>query len=341
MVSAASSQAGSGAIPLPPLSELLESAHVVSIATRTRFRGVTEREAVIFAGPKRWSEFSPFIEYGPQEASQWLRAAIEFGWGDLPAIHTPKIAVNGTIPAVSAAEVEPILSRFSGVQTVKVKVAEKGQVLADDIARVARVREIGGSAMKIRIDANAGWSLEEAQHALEQLERFDLDYVEQPVATIAELAALRGSTGIKIAADESVRKASDPLAVAKAKAADLLVVKAQPLGGISRALEIISQAQLPVVVSSALDTSVGISMGAHLAAALPSGMLYGACGLGTVALLDGDVTADSLAAERGAIPVTEVVADERLLTKYAAGAERKAFWFERIAKSYDFLTAVD
>ncbi|HUH52704.1 MAG TPA: o-succinylbenzoate synthase [Microbacteriaceae bacterium] len=322
--------------PLPALSEVLASSHVVSIPTRTRFRGVTEREVVLFAGPKRWSEFSPFIEYDNVEASSWLEAALEFAWHPLQALHRDSVEVNATIPAVSPSEVPAILARFEGCDTVKVKVAETGQNLSDDINRVAAVREALGTDALIRIDANGGWSLSQAQKALSELKSFDLDYAEQPVMEIANLAKLRLQFAgeVKIAADESVRKAADPLAVARAEAADLLVVKVQPLGGVFRAQQIIEQAGLPVVISSALETSVGISMGAHLAAALKPEQLHGACGLGTAALLHGDVTRNPLLAKAGFIPVTEVQVETSLLDKFRASPDRIAWWRDRIERCY-------
>jgi O-succinylbenzoate synthase len=196
----------------------------------------------------------------------------------------------GTVPTISPADVAGILARFPGCRTAKVKVAAPGQTLTDDVARLRAVRDALGPEGRIRVDANGLWNVDEAEHAIHALAEFDLEYVEQPCATIEELAEIRERTaylGVPIAADESVRRSTDPLAVARAGAADILVIKAQPLGGIRAALSIIGQSGLPVVVSSALDTSVGLSMGAHLAAAIPE--LQFDCGLGTVALLAADV----------------------------------------------------
>lgn len=330
--------------PLPPLDELLACTRVVAIPTRTRFRGVSVREAAILAAPNGASEFSPFIEYGPDEAAWWLAAAIEYGWGAVPHAHSSRIPVNATVPAVSAAEVPGVLARFPGCSTAKVKVAERGQTLADDVARVRAVREAMGADALVRIDANGGWTVDEAVAGLRALAEFDLDYAEQPCASVPELVEVRRQLAaghpeppVRIAADESVRKAEDPLAVARAGAADLLIVKAQPLGGIARALRIIDEAGLPVVVSSALDTSVGIGMGLHLASALPQGTLAGACGLGTAALLAGDVTAEPLIAEDGAIGVRRVILDPALLEQYRAAPERERWWHERIAQCHHLL----
>ena len=211
-----------------------------------------------------------------------------------------EIRVNATVPAVAAASVPDVLARFDGCRTAKVKVAEPGQRLADDVARVAAVRQALGPEGRIRVDANGGWNVDEAEHAIHAFAEFDLEYAEQPCASVDELAELRRRVkymGIPIAADESVRKAADPLAVARAGAADLLVIKAQPLGGVRRALAIVAEAGLPAVVSSALDTSVGLSMGLALAAALPE--LDYDCGLGTVfALHDGCRCSGACAASR-------------------------------------------
>lgn len=323
---------------LPSLSELASTVRVVALPLRQRFRGVTEREAMLLRGPAGWTEFSPFVEYDDAEASSWLAAAIDFGWTAAPALFRSRIRVNATLPAVAAGDVAGILDGFPGCRTVKVKVAETGQVLADDVARVAAVRSRLGAEGRIRVDANAGWNVDEAEHAIHALAAYDLEYVEQPCATVDELADIRTRVkymGIPIAADESVRKTADPLQVARAGAADLLVVKAQPLGGIRGALDIAAQTRLPIVVSSALDTSVGIAMGAYLAAALPS--LDFDCGLGTAALLAADVTTQPLLPVDGAIDVRRVDVDDELTARYAASPERAAWWMQRLERCYESL----
>jgi len=324
---------------LPPLDDLLAGAHVVQLPLRTRFRGIEVREALLVEGPRGWTEFSPFVEYGPEEAAAWLAAAVEFGWGPALSPRTSRVAVNATLPAVGPGEVAGVLARFPGCRTVKVKVAERGQSLADDVARVAAAREHVGPEGRVRVDANGGWTVDRAEEALRALAPVGLEYAEQPCATVPELAELRRRTadlGVPIAADESVRKAADPLAVARAGAADLLVVKAQPLGGIRTALRLVSEAGLPVVVSSALDTSVGLSMGAHLAAALPD--LPHDCGLGTAALLAADVTREPLVPVEGAIDVRRVDVDVDLLREHAAPDDRREWWLGRVRASYGLLT---
>jgi O-succinylbenzoate synthase len=327
------------AAPVPSVEDLLASAHVVSLPLTTRFRGITVREAVVFDGPVRATEFSPFVEYGDAEASAWLHAAIEFGWTEQPPALRDSIRLNATVPAVADDEVAGILARFPGCRTAKVKVAEPSETREDDVARVRAVREILGPEGRIRVDANGGWNIDEAEHAIHDLAPFDLEYVEQPCASIEELVELRTRIrwmGVPIAADESVRKAEDPLAVARAGAADVLVVKAQPLGGVRRALAVLEQTGLPVVVSSALDTSVGLAMGARLAAAVPE--LEFDSGLGTAALLAADVTEEPLLPVDGAIPVRDVVLSPDLVSRYAADGERTAWWLDRIERCHRLLT---
>jgi len=296
---------------LPDLADLLADAHVVALPMRMRFRGITTREAVVLRGPAGWTEFSPFVEYDDAEAAAWLRATVDFGWTD----HEPaadSVPVNATVPAIAA----------------------------DDVARVAAVRRVMGPEAAVRVDANGLWSVEQAAAALERLAPFDLQYAEQPCATVPELAELRSriaGLGVRVAADESVRKASDPLAVARAGAADVLVVKAQPLGGITAARAVIADAGLPCVVSSALDTSVGLGMGAFLAAAA---MTPGyAAGLGTAAMFAGDVTTDPLLPVGGRVPVRRVDVAAAQVERYAASPERTVWWRARVARVHDLLAA--
>ncbi len=324
---------------LPELDDVLARAHVVSVPLVTRFRGVSHREAVLLDGPSGWSEFSPFLDYGDAEASTWLAAALDFGWRESS---TPRlresIPVNATLPAVPLDEIAGVLSRFGECRTVKIKVAERGETLADDVARVRETRRLIGPAGRIRLDANGAWTVDEAEHAVRALEQCDLEYVEQPCATVPELAELRRRIhriDVLVAADESVRKAADPLAVARAEAADLLVIKVAPLGGIERALAIVAESGLPAVVSSAIDTSIGLAMGAELAARLPA--LPYDCGLGTAALLTDDVTTRPLRPIDGAIAVGRIAADADSLHRLAADPDRTAWWLEHLTRSYALL----
>ncbi|MFJ5954560.1 o-succinylbenzoate synthase [Paenarthrobacter sp. NPDC092416] len=326
---------------LPSLEELLASAHVVSLPMRVKFRGIMERETLLLRGPRGWGEFCPFPEYDDVESSRWLASTIEAGWLGFPPALRDSIPVNATVPAVSAERVPEVLARFGRVDAVKVKVAERGQLLADDIHRVTAVRQALPDAA-IRVDANGGWDIKQAVEALRALSDLGLEYAEQPVPDIEGLAEVRrrlaaAGTPVLIAADESVRKEDDPLKVARAGAADLIVVKVAPLGGVRRALDIVAQAGLPAVVSSALDTSVGIRAGLALAAALPE--LPYACGLGTVSLFGSDITLDPLVADDGAIRLREAVADPGLLEQFAAPKERRDWWLERLRRVHTVLAA--
>jgi O-succinylbenzoate synthase len=299
------------------------------------FRGVLEREALLLRGPAGWGEFSPFLEYDDREASRWLAAGIEAAFVGWPSPLRSQVPVNATVPAVAAGDVPSVLARFPGCTTAKVKVAQAGQRLQDDVDRVAAVRQALGATGRIRVDANAAWSVEQAVEALTALSSYDLEYAEQPCATVEELAQVRARLGgeVLIAADESVRKAEDPLRVARAGAADLLVLKVAPLGGVRAGLEIAAACGLPVVVSSALDTSVGIAAGVALAAALPE--LSYACGLATTSLMAADV----VPARRptGSLPVGAVTPDPARLASLAAPADRVAWWLDRLRRCHRLL----
>ena len=323
----------------PALADLVSAARIVALPLRTKFRGLEEREVLLFEGPNGWAEWAPFVEYTDEEAAVWLAAAIDFAYGELPQLHRDRIAVNATLPAVAPDSVERVLTNFGEFSTVKIKVAETGHTITDDIARIQKVRELYPDT-KIRLDANGGFQITQAIDLVNQLKHLgiDIEYFEQPVASIAEMAELRlqlSRIGVKIAADESVRKVSDPLAVAQANAADILVLKAAPLGGIGRALDIAAEAELPVVISSALDSSVGLSMGAYLAAAIPD--LEFDCGLATSALLAGDVTREPLRAENGFIQVRRIDVDKSKLEIFAAQDHRQDWWLERLERVYKLL----
>ena len=279
---------------------------VFSIDMRVRFRDITVREGMLLRRGDRWSEWSPFLEYPEPEAAGWLKAALE---ADEPPIRRERIPVNVTVPVVSPRRAADLV-RSSGCRTAKVKVAEPGQTLADDLARVEAVRDALGPGGRVRVDANGAWSVDAALAALRQLGRGGLEYAEQPCRTVEELRELRlalARRGIEvpIAADESIRRAGDPQRVVEREAADIAVLKVQPLGGVRACLRLAEQLGLPVVVSSALETSVGIRAGVALAAALPD--LPHDCGLNTVGLLVEDVAVDPLVAVGGVLPVRDVV----------------------------------
>jgi O-succinylbenzoate synthase len=325
----------------PALIDLLSSARVVSLPLRTRFRGVVDREVMLFEGPNGWAEWSPFLEYSDEEAAVWLNGAIEYAFGDQPVQLRDRIAVNATLPAVDTSQVLATLAPFGSFRTVKIKVAEKGQTPGQDVDRIVAVKNNFPDA-KIRLDANGGWSPELSFSFIKALkgQGIELEYLEQPCKSIEELAKLRGliadaGYAVKIAADESVRRATDPLEVARAGAADILVLKAQPLGGVARALEISAEAGLPVVVSSAIDSSVGLAMGAQLAATLPE--LDFDCGLGTAALLAGDVTREPLKPVDGFIDVRRVEVDPMKLDVFEAEDHRIDWWIDRLDRSFSLL----
>ncbi len=325
---------------LPPLEQLRESMRVVSVPLRVRFRGITTREVALLEGPAGWGEWGPFLEYDPAESSRWLASAIESSYATWPATCRTTVPVNATVPAVPAAEVAGVLARFDGCTTAKVKVAERGQSLRDDVGRVAEVRRLMGPGARLRVDANGAWSVDEAADAVRALAAYDLEYAEQPCATVDELRRLRirlarNGVDVLVAADESVRKADDPVRVAREEAADIVVVKVAPLGGVTRALDVVAACGLPAVVSSALDTSVGMAAGVALAAALPS--LPYACGLGTVALLAEDVRVPPLLPDRGVLRPGRVIPDPARLAALAAPPERAAWWRERLAAAYEVL----
>lgn len=309
----------------PTLRDLLDRLHVVALPMRVRFRGITTREVALIEGPVGWGEFGAFLEYAPPEAAHWLAAGIEAAYRRPPPPRRDRIPINATVPAVDAARVGEVLARFPGARTAKVKVAEPGQTLADDVDRVNAVREL---VPTVRVDANGGWSVEQAVRAAAALTADGpLEYLEQPCATVDELAALRRRVDVPIAADESIRKADDPLAVVRARAADVAVLKVAPLGGVSAMLSIAAQIDIPVVVSSAIDSAVGIAAGLAAAAALP--VLRHACGLGTGGLFVDDV-ADVPALVDGTLPVGPVTPDPARLQALAAPPERRQWWIDRI-----------
>ncbi|WP_245627996.1 o-succinylbenzoate synthase [Actinomadura oligospora] len=303
---------------------------------RTRFRGVTRREGVLLRGPAGWGEFSPFAEYGPEEAARWLAAAREAAFEGWPAPVRDRVPVNVTVPAVGPERAFEMV-RASGCRTAKVKVAERGQGDADDMARVEAVRDALGPEGRVRVDVNGGWDVEHAVRMVRALDRFDLEYVEQPCVSLEELAAVRLRVDVPVAADESIRRAEDPLRVRAAGAADVAVLKVQPLGGVRAALRVAEATGLPVVVSSAVETSVGLAAGVALAAALPE--LPFACGLGTLSLLTGDVVDDPLAPVGGEIAVRRPDVDPLALAAVEAGADVSAAWRERLGDAEKVLVA--
>ncbi|TCW21912.1 o-succinylbenzoate synthase [Dietzia cinnamea] len=351
------------------IDDLLARVHVVALPMRVRFRGVTERELVLIDGPAGWGEFGPFGEYHDREAAHWLASAIEMAWQGPPPPVRSRVAVNATVPAVSAGEVGAILDRFPGCMTVKVKVAEKGQQLVDDVARVAAVLQARPGA-RVRVDANGAWSVAEAAHAVRVLDQAvraadvsrtgpvsldgpGLEYVEQPCATVDELVELRerlaaDGVHVDVAADESIRRAEDPLRVVRAGGADRAVVKVAPLGGPRRLLAVAAELGVPVTVSSALDSAVGVAAGVAAAAALPGVGAGGgpggdddeipAAGLGTGGFFVEDVVDPGVfVLEDGHLPVRQVAPDPARMENLRIGGERRDWWLDRIRRCYGLL----
>lgn len=306
-----------------------EEWHVWSVPMTTRFRGITVREGMLLRGPAGWGEFSPFLEYDAQVAAPWLRAAREAALDGWPAPLRDSVPVNVTVPAVGP-EAAARIVRAGGCRTAKVKVAEPGQSLAEEQERLEAVRDALGPDGRIRVDANGLWSVDEAVSAIRALDRAagGLEYVEQPVAAVEDLALVRRKVDVPIAADESIRRAEDPYRVRDLEAADVAVLKVQPLGGVAACLRIAEDIGLPVVVSSALESSVGIAAGVALAAALPE--LPYACGLATVQLLTDDVAERPLLPVDGELPVVPVVPDPAALDRLAATPERERHWRRRL-----------
>jgi o-succinylbenzoate synthase len=314
----------------------MAAARVVSIPLRTRFRGMTERELLVFEGPNGWSEWAAFPEYGDEEASLWLEAALEWGYGSLPKPKRNQVKVNAILPAIKIEEIAKILSRVGKFETVKIKVSESGQSLTDDISRIQEVKTLYPEA-KIRLDANGGFDIPLALELIENLSALGikLEYFEQPVKTIAELAELRleiSKRGLEtlIAADESVRKSSDPLAVEIAGAADILVLKSAPLGGIAKALEVAAASKLPIVASSAMQSSIGLGAELHFAASLDE-LVFDA-GLGTLNLFAGDLVRNQLRSENGVLEVRREELNTSALEIFNAEDHRYDWWIARLER---------
>ena len=300
---------------------------------RTRFRRITERHGMVWRGPAGWAEWSPFEDYHGAEIVPWLQAAIEQATTGWPTPRRDRIPVNATIPVVEP-EIAHRLALESGCRTAKIKVAEPGQSPGDDLARVAAVRDALGPDGRIRVDANGGWDVDEAFAALRDLSVFGLEYAEQPCPSVEELATVRtrikaAGLGVPIAADESIRRAEDPYRVAELEAADVAILKVQPLGGVRACLEIADRIGMPVVVSSAVETSIGIRAGIALAAALPE--LPYACGLNTIRLLTDDLGLPPLIAEDGTLPVGDLVVDPEAVDRCTGPADLDQAWRERLA----------
>ena len=315
------------------LEEALASLRVLALPMRTTFRSLDIRETALFKGENGWGEFAPFVEYSDQESLPWLESAIEAADKALSPALREFIPINATVPASNdEAEIEQILSWYPGVDTVKIKV---GTGIQEDLVRIAVVRKHLPKA-KIRIDVNGSWSVKEALlnvNAIYEVTGDLLEYVEQPVASLDELKQLKEgmSVEVKIAGDEVLRKAKDPFAISLDGAIDILMLKVSPLGGIKRAVDLASHHKLPVVISSALESAVGISYGLALAARVPN--LDYACGLGTSALFNQDIS--DIPIVNGAIKATSYPIDLDRVERYELKGERLEWWRNRISRVWN------
>ena len=306
--------------------KLLETLRVVALPTTTNFRGVTVREVALIQGEYGWGEFSPFLEYDDAESAPWLACAIEAATQPKPLLYRTEVAVNGTIPALNdPADIERVINSFPGVKTFKVKV---GNDVSQDLHRLELVRTLRPDA-SIRLDANGLWNVDEAEILMNSVG--EIEYVEQPCSTIEELRELKKRVDVKIVGDEVLRKAADPFTIDLSGAIDFIMLKAQPLGGIKRAHKLAEHHNLPVVVSSALDSAVGINYGLILAASFED-MKFD-CGLGTGSLLAKNVA--ELPIVDGKIAISDVVPKFEGLD---VSTDRYEWWKNRIMRTAELLT---
>lgn len=320
---------------------LLEGATPFAISLHREFRGVTVREGVLIHGPSGWGEFAPFDDYGDEYCGRWLASALEAAFGNWPKAKRASVNVNAIIPAVSA-EVASVLVRDAvindGCTTIKVKVT--GDLPADE-ARICATRDaldaaLGRGVGRIRIDANACWSRQDAVTALKHLAVYGLEYVEQPVESNEDLRAVHAAIDVPIAVDESIRKNKNLDASAMRELieiADIAIIKPAPVGGVWRAVEIAELVKLPVVVSNGMESSVGLCSALALAAALD---IDRACGLGTGKLLATDLIAEPLVPRQGSMKVQRVVPDPEALAAARALLDpaRVKFWHARLERAW-------
>ncbi|RIJ69886.1 O-succinylbenzoate synthase [Nakamurella silvestris] len=313
----------------PDLTELIGTATVFALPMVQRFRSITVREGILLRGPRGWAEFAPFANYDDAQCVPWLEAAVEAATVGWPEPVRDLVPVNTTVPVVSPERATELVTA-SGCTTAKIKVADPGSLLAEDADRVAAVRQALGSSGRIRVDANAAWSVPEAVEAIRVLDAAagGLEYVEQPCRTVEELAAVRRLVGVPIAADESIRLAGDPMRVALAGAADIAVVKVAPLGGVAAALRVARATGLAVVISSAVDSAVGLAAGLAAAGALPE--LPYACGLGTASLLAADVTGAPDLPVNGSLAVPRRAPEPVALADHLADDDTRQRWLDRL-----------
>lgn len=307
------------------LEEIFKDFHLVKLNLKTPFRGVSYREVALFKGPSGWGEFSPFLEYNQYESASWLAAGIEAAFGDQTPLERDEISINATLPAINDREsIEKIMALYPGAKTVKIKVGNDKKV---NLARIATVKEID-SDLKIRLDVNGSWSVEEAVDNLKDIQD-QIEYVEQPCCSLDELRALKRRIDVPIAVDELLRKNSDPFSLNLEDVADFLVLKVSPLGGVMRAKKIAEHHQIPVVVSSALESAVGISQGLQLAAALKG--YSNDSGLATGVLFESDVGAHPIIAGKIRVSMIEPIG----LLANSCSVDRIEWWQRRVKDSFE------
>lgn len=326
-----------------PLRGVVDDIRVWAIPMRTRFRGITVREGMLLHGRGGWAEWSPFAEYPDTEAATWLRATLEAAGTDWPTPARAHVPVNVTVPVVAADEASRIVLD-AGCRTAKVKVADPHSTPATDLDRVAAVRDALGEQGRVRVDANGAWTVDQAVETLRALSRYRLEYAEQPCASVEELAELRRrlraeGLDVPVAADESIRRSGDPERVVAMQAADVAVLKVQPLGGMWATRRLADELGLPVVISSALETSVGMAPNLFLAASLPE--LPYDCGLNTVRLLTDDLVAEPLIAQDGELAVRHPPVDTDALARCRASVERERWWLARLDRAAQMLADDD
>lgn len=325
------------AFSTPSLDELLEHMTVVSIPLRTAFRGLQHREVAIFEGPQGPGEWAAFTEYDDSEAAWWLVAALEQAFGEEPSFVPKPVPVNAIVPALPPSDIEAWLQMFPGVAAVKVKIAQKGETLEDDIARAREVRRVCGDEVLLRLDVNASWDLDTATDSIQKLETFSIDYVEQPVATIAEMKELqkRLAGRVRLAADELIRTTRS-LDLLDRSVCDVAIIKPSPLGGFGRPIELASQALergMDVVVSSALETSVGLTHATAVACWVNQETgVDTAHGLSTQLLLRSDVADEPLAPQNGWVTPATITLDRGSIEKVRAPRERVDWWRARLER---------
>ena len=319
------------------LQRLLDAAVPFALPLRRTFRGIDVREGMLIEGPAGWGEFAPFADYPPQAAARWLASAIEAAFEGWPEPIREFVEVNAIIPEIPAEQAEEFAREAvaRGCSTIKIKVGGSPDL---DIARIAVVRDVldaafGPSVGRIRLDANAQWTRDEAIAMLERCTRYGIEYAEQPCSSLADLAVVRRETGVRIAVDEGIRTSDNPGSLELGEAADIAIIKPATLGGVLVSLDLASALGMPVVVSGAMDSSVGLGTALALAGALPE--VGGASGLGTGALLADDLVANPVVPTAGKLNVGRIEPDASALERARARVTDPAPWRDRLTAAWN------